>query len=614
MPNHYRAAGKKKEGHAAKYVTRSQALKHLQLGLSYFRKLCILKGVFPREPKKKLKGNHNSYYHVKDIMFVKHEPILETLRDMGAYEKKVKKAMSKKNRDLAERLLTKKPTYNLDMLIKERYPKFIDALRDLDDCLSMVHLFAALPAVDRAVNGENIPVDRVHNCRRLSLEWQAFVSRTHKLRKTFISVKGIHYQAEVEGQKIIWLTPHALQQVLPEVDYKVLLTFLEFNEALLASINHRLYNLINLKYPPILDPQLEAFAADFYALSRLFVAKDCTSSMKTAAAISSASEHTKIQQKGTNHDESVVRHAQLQQLLSSDEPGALMHLAVDATSEDDEDADTRECKNLFKTVTFFLSREVPTESLLFVIPAFGGTVSWEGEGAPFEESDQSITHQVVDRPTQYHKFLSRDYIQPQWVYDCVNARILLPTEKYMVGCVPPPHLSPFVDDEAEGYVPEYAEAIKRLKAAERKGALRLPGTGKEDLGDPQSFLGVDDRAEAIEAAERKRKAKKHQHELALELEGVQYSAISGEVQGEDAEGDAAYDLNQIAEDAANMSKIGMSGKKRKQWEAMKKCDERKKVYTKELEERKKHEGQKSDTEVWYTISLKKRRQDENCHL
>ena len=38
--------------------------------------------------------------------------------------------------------------------------------------------------------------------------------------------------------------------------------------------------------------------------------------------------------------------------------------------------------------------QVPRESLLFVIPAFGGTVSWEGEGAPFDENDDSITYQV----------------------------------------------------------------------------------------------------------------------------------------------------------------------------------------------------------------------------
>lgn len=37
---------------------------------------------------------------------------------------------------------------------------------------------------------------------------------------------------------------------------------------------------------------------------------------------------------------------------------------------------------------------MPRESLLFIIPAFGGTVSWEGEGAPFNEVDEAITHQV----------------------------------------------------------------------------------------------------------------------------------------------------------------------------------------------------------------------------
>lgn len=50
--------------------------------------------------------------------------------------------------------------------------------------------------------------------------------------------------------------------------------------------------------------------------------------------------------------------------------------------------------------------QVPRESLLFVIPAFGGTVSWEGEGAPFEESDQSITHQVCEKT---HLLVDNDY-------------------------------------------------------------------------------------------------------------------------------------------------------------------------------------------------------------
>ena len=57
---------------------------------------------------------------MKDILFLKHEPLLEKLREMRAYEKKVKKAQSKKNRDLAERLLSRKPSYTLDRLIGER--------------------------------------------------------------------------------------------------------------------------------------------------------------------------------------------------------------------------------------------------------------------------------------------------------------------------------------------------------------------------------------------------------------------------------------------------------------------------------------------------------------
>ncbi|XP_076905916.1 pescadillo homolog [Bidens hawaiensis] len=99
MPKHYRLAGKKKEGNAARYITRSQAVKYLQVSLSVFRRLCIFKGVFPRDPKKKVKGNHHTYYHMKDILFLKHEPLLDKFREMRAYEKKVKKAVSKKNKD-----------------------------------------------------------------------------------------------------------------------------------------------------------------------------------------------------------------------------------------------------------------------------------------------------------------------------------------------------------------------------------------------------------------------------------------------------------------------------------------------------------------------------------
>lgn len=607
MPKHYRPAGKKKEGNAAKYITRTKAVNYLQVSLAIFRKLCILKGVFPRQPKKKVEGNHKTYYHTKDIAFLAHDPLIEKFREIKVHRRKVKKAVAKKNRDLADRLLNRPPTYKLDRLVLERYPTFVDALRDLDDCLTMVHLFAALPAVD----GERVEVKRIHNCRRLSHEWQAYISRTHSLRKTFISVKGIYYQAEVQGQKITWLTPHALQQVLTDdVDFNVMLSFLEFYETLLGFVNFKLYHSINVNYPPILDPRLEALAAELYALCRYMSAgsRRMIGNSQTDEVMEDKDEKSKAEEgieeekvvknkASSKADESELRLAQLQHQLPTNEPGALMNLVEESTADDADDDDTKDCKGLFKNLKFYLSREVPRESLLFIIPAFGGTVSWEGEGAPFKEIDEDITHQIVDRPTQSHVFLSREYVQPQWVFDCVNARIILPTEGYLVGRVPPPHLSPFVDNDAEGYMPEYAETIKRLQAAARNEVLPLPGIGDEDL-DNSLVAAMMDRTASNEAAEKKRKLemleKQYIDELKMEIDGVAFSSLSNKEadKSPDAKGDTQSDRE---EDASKQEKddddIGtalMSRKQRGLYKAMKMGKEKKKEKVELLKKRKKN--------------------------
>jgi len=105
-------------------------------------------------------------------------------------------------------------------------------------------------------------------------------------------------------------------------------------------------------------------------------------------------------------------------------------------------------------VFFFLGREVPRESLEFVIKSFGGDCIWDSPTV--NVNDPRITHQIVDRPKLLgDPIISREYVQPQYVYDCVNTKALIPTTEYGVGMKLPPHLSPFVEDSQKGYIPEY---------------------------------------------------------------------------------------------------------------------------------------------------------------
>jgi len=45
----------------------------------------------------------------------------------------------------------------------------------------------------------------------------------------------------------------------------------------------------------------------------------------------------------------------------------------------------------------------------------------------------------------------------------LNNLFMLPTQPYRPGVPPPPHLSPFVDDEKEGYVPTRQREINQLR-------------------------------------------------------------------------------------------------------------------------------------------------------
>jgi len=61
---------------------------------------------------------------------------------------------------------------------------------------------------------------------------------------------------------------------------------------------------------------------------------------------------------------------------------------------------------------------------------------------------------------------NKEFIQPQYIMDSINSLYLLPTSQYKPGTAPPAHLSPFVDNEQEGYVPMRQKEIQHLKGEE----------------------------------------------------------------------------------------------------------------------------------------------------
>jgi pescadillo protein len=79
-------------------------------------------------------------------------------------------------------------------------------VRDIDDALCMTFLFATLPCDGR------LPKEIIENCSRLVAEWQLYVMHSMAMRKVFLSIKGVYFQAEVMDQTVNWLTPYQFTQ------------------------------------------------------------------------------------------------------------------------------------------------------------------------------------------------------------------------------------------------------------------------------------------------------------------------------------------------------------------------------------------------------------------
>ena len=498
-------------------------------------------GIYPREPRNKKKASKSStpsttFYYTKDIQYLLHEPLLQKFRDHKALSKKIARSLGRGEVSDAVRLEKSGATkISLDHIIKERYPTFVDALRDLDDALSLLFLFASLPSTS------TVPPKTIALCQRLCHEFQHYLIISHSLRKSFLSIKGIYYQATIQGQDILWLVPYKfVQRVTGDVDFRIMGTFVEFYTTLLGFVNFRLYTSIGLVYPPKFSVdsdqqggELSAFTLEGKSIANTETMKSLTINGNDNQAVNGKETENEEIQKRVNEAMISADNEPVDSTTENpeaDDNGDAKENAIDTFEATGNDADilaqpqisNSEASQLFSQFTVYLSRETPRQPLEFILIAFGcKRVGWDevlGDGAyTTNESDATITHQIVDRPppsdtensTTRHRYPNRAYVQPQWVWDCINESKLLRPDLYAPGTTLPPHLSPWVrptrgaydptlplaEQEREGEADEFAEAEAETAAVLSTGVLRPQLNDASMLAndeeDPTSDNGMD---------------------------------------------------------------------------------------------------------------------------
>eukprot|EP00760_Papus_ankaliazontas_P025291 PhM_4_TR2618/c0_g1_i1/m.16766/K14843/PES1, NOP7; pescadillo len=433
-----------KKRYKKRYLTRSQAKRLLQVDNKEFKRLCILKGIYPRQPTtfKNSGGKDKLYFMTKDIRYLARDPIVDKIREYDTHEKKVRTLKATGKESEAEKLEKSRPQYRLDVTIRERYPSFTDALRDLSDGLSMVHLYAILPPQlrsDTTIEGHGYHTTWLHDqCVEIVKRWKAFVESHHALQKGFISIKGYYYQASVRGEETIWLVPHDFSSKHPKtVEHSVMLSFLEFHVHFLRFVLFKL--------------EEDARAA----------------------------------------------------LAARDDEDATFSMAFD---DDPSTEHHKTAQGLFRGLVFYVSREAVPEQVTFVARCLGASIATSPK-------DEGVTHYIIDRPALpmgEQKIEGIEYVQPQYVFDCLNTRILLPVDGYGIGEKCPAHVSPFTvsyrNDNAEfttaqrvehrdafvGDTPERVHEMRRLIDPNyAKGKEGVVGAEEDDDLDSEDYDELD---------------------------------------------------------------------------------------------------------------------------
>lgn len=432
----------------------------------------------------------------------------------------------------------------------------------------------------------------------------------------------MYYECTVPGHggepiRVRWLEGYEFQQHVPhDVDFRILLTFVELYRTLISFVLYRLYTEENLVYPPPLDAELDERGESVGAFRLVEKAqaqgaqgkgvskKEVKRAIKGIAAGVSGSaqdEDEDVEMDGETaevaEEDFVERPSKNEAEVDDVAKGSLTtYSSLVATAGPSKAAST---SLLFAPYTFYLSRETSSRTWEFVIRAMGGRVVTAAQAPTLEGPvADGITHVIIDRPMTAERMREMQkgrkwvWIQPQWVADCVNRGKVLDAEEYAPGKLLPPHLSPW-DGEGElerPWLDEINGSGAALADAAGEGEDEEEGIEQDEPEDSEEEEEDEEAAEentpeyppALLAAslDPSNRTLLHAAELEAESRGVSHAAFRSQLKeatkanapqaktSKSASGKTAAAAAASGDDA-DLRKIMMSNKKAKLYEKMK---------------------------------------------
>ena len=355
----------------------------------------------------------------------------------------------------------------------------------MQDPLNLVHLFSKLPT--NPIPGRTVvPAETITECSRLINEWKLWAIKTHSLRKMFLGIKGIYYECDVPGHmgeliRVRWLEAYDFQQHVPtDVDFRILLTFIELYRTMLSFVLYRLYTGENLVYPPPLDLEAEKKGETVGAFK--LVEKSNTDAVagkvskkevkrairgiRAAGDDNAGEEDEDVEMEGDVAEEDEEKEDDFVERPTKTETEDVVSAPLTTYNSIVASSSTSKPSLLFAPYTIYVSRECSPKTWEFVIRSMGGKAVTSLSATSPEESKEadSITHVLIDRPMSTERMREAQgsrkwiWVQPQWVADCVNRGKVIGTEGYGPGELLPPHLSPW-DGEGEVERPWLEEKV-----------------------------------------------------------------------------------------------------------------------------------------------------------